>query len=467
MRNSKWLGVFLSFFAVLPLSSCGGGSGAASGGNPAAQTGGIFTIGTDNPPLPGVLSVQVQITSIQLSDGTTTVNLLNGPQTVDFAKLNGLRSLLDLEDVQAGTYNSATIMVGSVTIGFLDTSVSPPVLNTMPATVSPMTVTIPLANPLVLNEQDLVGFFMELDLKQSIQTDGGGDITGNFKPTFDVKALSVNDADAFIDDFYAGVVTVNPAGNQFVIQGPHGRQFTVDTTGNTDFDDPSIMPADFTTNTIVDVSGVLNRVTRDITASEVTVVSMDHFFLEGLDTFVTNTNGQASQINLYTRAELPDLAGAPLGQIDPIALTGTEQYRIANVQTPLTALLFGPSSQLAGQALTLGGKLDTSVTPPALTVHRVVLERQGQRGAWVPGTTQIQSGNSGTFSFTDNYLAGLLLPSPLTVISTNFTNFINLSGLSALSGPNPIPIRIVGFILINPATNSPVMVARTIEEMNE
>lgn len=467
MRNSKWLGVFFAFLAVFALSSCGGGSGAATGGNPTPQNGSIFTIGTDNPPLPSVVSVMVQITSITLSDGTTTVNLLNGPQTVDFAKLSGLRSLLDLEDVPAGTYNSATIMVGGVTIGFLDTSVSPPVLNTLTATVKPMTVTLPLANPLVLNDQDLVGFFMELDLKQSIQTDASGDITGNFDPTFDVKAISVDDADAFIDDFYAGVVSVNPAGNQFMIQGPHGRQFTVDTTGNTNFDDPSIMPSDFNTNTIVDVSGVLNRVTRDITASEVEVVSMDHFYLEGLDTFVTNTDGHASQINLYARAELPDLAGAPLGQIDPIALTGTEQYRIANVQTPLTALLFGPSSQLAGQALALGGKLDTSVSPPALTVHRVVLERQGQRGAWVPGTTQIQSGNSGTFGLDDNYLAGVLLPRPLTVISTQFTNFINLSGLSALSGPNPIPIRVVGFILIDPSTNSPVMVARTIEEMNQ
>jgi hypothetical protein len=409
----------------------------------------------------------VQVTSITLSDGTTTVNLLNGPQTVDFAKLNGLRSLLDLNDVPVGTYNSATIMVGAATIGFLDTTQTPPVLNTITATVAPMTVTVPLAKPLVLNDQDLVGFFMDLDLRQSIGTDMNGNITGNFTPTFDVKAISVDDADAFIDDFYAGVVSVNPAGNQFVIQGPHGRQFTVDTDANTEFDDPSEMPASFDTNTIVEVSGKLNRVTRDIIASEVEVVSKDHFILEGLDTFVQNTNGQASQINLYARAELPNLAGAPLGQIDPIALNGTEKYLIANIRTPLTALLFGPGSQLAGQRIVFGGKLDTTVNPPALNVRRVVLERQGQRGTWVVGSTQIQSGNAGTFTFNDNYLAGVLLPKPLTIISTNFTNFINLNGLSDLSGSQPIPLRIVGFILVDPVTNSPVMVARTIEKMNK
>jgi hypothetical protein len=463
MRTFKVLGVFVSLLSIFALASCGGGGSTPI--NSGQKMGSIFTMGTDNPPLPSVLSVQVQVTSITLSDGTTTVNLLNGAQTVDFAKLNGLRSLLDLNDVPAGSYNSATIMVGGVTIGFLDTTQTPPALNTLTATVAPMIVTVSLAKPLVLADQDLVGFFMDLDLHQSIGTDANGNITGNFTPTFDVRAISVDDADAFIDDFYAGVISVNPAGNQFTIQGPHGRQFTVDTDANTEFDDPSVMPSSFDTNTIVEVSGKLNRVTRDIVASEVEVVSKDHFIIEGLDTFVQNTNGQASQINLYARAELPNLAGAPLGQIDPIALNGSEKYLIANVSTPLTALLFGPSSQLAGQRIVVGGKLDTTVNPPALNVHRVVLERQGQRGTWVVGSTQIQSGNAGTFTFNDNYIAGVLLPKPLTIISTNFTNFINLSGLSDLSGAQPIPLRIVGFILLDPATNSPVMVARTIEKL--
>ena len=233
MRVSKAMGVFASLLAMLALSSCGGSS---SGTQPSQQMGGMFTIGTDSPTIPSVVSVQVQITSITLTDGTTTVNLLNGPQIVDFAELNGLRSLLDLENVTAGTYTSANITVGTVMIQYLDTTQSPPALKTIPATVSPMTVTQALKTPLVLADNDLVGFFMDLDLRQSIQTDMNGNVTGNFTPTFDVKGLSVDDADAQIDCFYAGVVSVNPAGNQFVIQGPRGRQFTVDTTTSTNFD---------------------------------------------------------------------------------------------------------------------------------------------------------------------------------------------------------------------------------------
>src|SRR5260370_9218552 len=135
MRLPKAMGVFASLLAILALSSCGGSS---SGTQPSQQMGSMFTIGTDSPTLPSVVSVQVQVTSITLSDATTTVNLLNGPQTVDFAKLNGLRSLLDLNDVPAGSYNSATIMVGGATIGFLNAKQTPPVHTTITPKVHPI-----------------------------------------------------------------------------------------------------------------------------------------------------------------------------------------------------------------------------------------------------------------------------------------------------------------------------------------
>jgi hypothetical protein len=115
----------------------------------------------------------------------------------------------------------------------------------------------------------------------------------------------------------------------------------------------------------------------------------------------------------------------------------------------------------------IGGSLVTNNGVPILTVHRVVLRRQGQAGPWVPGSTVVQSGNNGSFQFTDNWAAGVLLPNPLTVYTTDATNFINLSGLSALSGSQPIPLRVVGFIFMDSATNTPVMVARSVEQVED
>jgi len=162
---------------------------------------------------------------------------------------------------------------------------------------------------------------------------------------------------------------------------------------------------------------------------------------------------------------LPDINGIQDGQIETLTLNGSEQYKIANINNPITTLIFNNSALTAGQVVDVGGPVVTSNGVTSLTVHRVVLRRQGQGGSWVPGSTVIQSGNAGSFQLNDHAPAGILLPVPLTVLTTNQTVFPNLSGLSALSGTQAIPIRVVGFILVNPATGNPVMVARSVVEL--
>jgi hypothetical protein len=83
----------------------------------------------------------------------------------------------------------------------------------------------------------------------------------------------------------------------------------------------------------------------------------------------------------------------------------------------------------------------------------------------VVGQTVIQNGDQGSFELTDDWTDGLLLPNPLPVVTTDATNFINLSGLSGLTGSTALPLRVVGFVLINPATSTPVMVARSVEQL--
>jgi hypothetical protein len=462
MRNCRFLSVGFCLLAVLMISSCGGGGSTPGMGG---QSAGIFTIATDSPTLPSIVSAQVSLASITLSDGpnsTPTSNLLTAPpEIVDFAKLNGLHSLVDVNNVTPGPYNTANILVSGVTIQYLDTTVSPPTLTTVSATVQPMNVSIALDNSVVINNSDFVGFFMDLDLGQSIQIAGDGTIT--FDPTFDVNVISADDANAYIDELPGGVMQPSADGSSFTMQGPHGRVYTVDVTSQTNID-TSDPVSGFTTNTIVEVSGTLNRVTRDIQASDIEVISTDHFAVEGLNTFVQTSGAQVNGINLYARAELPDLAGYPLGGIDSIALTGNERYMIANV--PLSSLVLSSSNLMAGQRLTLGGTLNTSNTPPTLNVHRVIFDLMGQRGTWALGSTTINADGTGTFGLNDNYLAGVLLPQPLTVQTEPFTQFINLSGLSALSGSAPIPLRVVGFIFVDPVTQVPTMFALRVQQMN-
>ncbi|MGA7915715.1 MAG: DUF4382 domain-containing protein [Candidatus Acidiferrales bacterium] len=462
MGIPKGMGVFAAFFVALVLSSCGGGAG--SSGVTSQDQASIYTVGTD-APLPSVISCEVTVSGITLNNGGTNVSVLSQPQVVDFAQLSGLHQLLDLTAVPTGTYSSATITIASPIIGYIDTTNNPPTISTINGTLTQSSVTVSFAQPVVVSNADLFGLRMEFDLRKSLQTDGNGQVTGVVDPMFEVKLLNSTDAQVSIDDFHGGVVGVTGA-NTFTIQGPHGRQWMVTTDGSTVLDDPSTAISSFTTNTIVEVSGTLDPVTHSIDASEVEVVSNDDFFMGGLFTSIRPPTGPATAADLYVRELLPAVNGVSDGQIETLALTGSEKYMIEHINLPLTTLLFNNSELAPGQRVGIGGELTTTNGTSTLTVHRVVLRRQGQAGTWVPGSTVIQSGNAGTFQLNDNWTAGVLLPSPLTVMTTNDTNFINLSGLSALQGTQPISIRVVGFILINQATGQPVMVARSVEELS-
>ena len=461
MWKMKATGVFIGLLAAFGLVSCGGSS---SGSDPVTESqASVFTVGTD-APLPSVVSCQIMVTGVTINNGTTNVPVLTTPQVVDFAQLSGLHQLLDLNAVPTGTYSSAAVTIASPVIGFIDTTQSPPAINTINGTLTQSTVTVNFANPFVLNAADLVGLRMEFDLRQSLETDQNGQITGTVNPVFDMRLLNATDANVSIDDFHAGVVGVD-GDNSFTVQGPKGRQWTVTTNSSTVLDDPSTPVSFFTTNTIVEISGQLDPVTHDIDASEIEVVSNDKFVLGGLLTSVRPASGPATAADLYVRYELPDITGIQDGQIETLALNGTEKYKIANINNPITTLLFNNSALAAGQVVDVGGPVTTTNGVSTLTVHRVVLRRQGQAGTWVPGSTMVQSDNAGSFQLNDDWTAGVLLPSPLTVLTTNNTLFINLSGLSGLSGSQALPIRVVGFILVDPATSQPVMVARSVEEL--
>jgi hypothetical protein len=468
MERIKKVGSLFLLVPLVMLISCGGGAGSSSNtGTPSQQSATVYTLGTDaSPTMPNIVSFVATVSGATLTDGSTTADLTTTPQTLDFAKLSGLHTLLDLNSVPPGTYTTVNIMLGAATISWLDTSAvatgGAPVVSTTTPTLTSSNVAVTLAQPLTLNAGDTVGLFVDFDLAKSITIDGSGNVTVN--PTFNIRALAANDVQREIDCFFAGVVSVS--GNTFLIQGPYGRQYTVSTDSNTFFA-PNDGLSTFNTNTIVSVSGTIDPATHDIDADEVLVVSTDNFFVDGLNTLVSPSPGAATSLQVFVRSELPDGAGLTIGEISTLGLNGSEIYRIGNINLPITTLLFNNSSLTPGQRVAIGGALDTSTSPPGLTVHRVILQRQGQEGSWVAGSTQVTSGNAGSFQLNDNSLAGVLLPNPLTVMTTNSTFFINMSGLSTLTGTAPINVRVVGHVLIDPTTSQAVFVARSVEEIND
>ena len=96
-------------------------------GNPSANTGtstgSAFVIGTD-APVASVVSFNATIQSINAIDANNnSVPLVSGSPTVDFARYNGLQTLLDMNDVPADTYtqihNGPAVPHGHVEAGDL------------------------------------------------------------------------------------------------------------------------------------------------------------------------------------------------------------------------------------------------------------------------------------------------------------------------------------------------------------
>jgi len=470
MNPQKWIRGLLVCALLAALHGCGGGM-MTPVVQPQQLTGSVFVTGTD-APLPSVISFQVDITGMTVSDGMNPpVSVLNGVQTVDFARLNGLRTLLDINTIPAGSYTSVTVTLANPQIGFLNVANPPtnpptrPTVSKLDGTTSPAvtlttsSVTIPLATPLVVSTGNIIGLKFEFDLRKSILVDGTGQITGAVTPTLDLKAITPSDADAFIDDFAAGVVSVNPSGNSFIIQGPHGHQFTVNVNGQTEWEGSETI-TDLTSTSIVEISGTLDRTTATFLADSVGILSQDKFFAGGLITYVNPPTNTATDIDLYVRSVLPSGTGFTSGQISAIDLTGNEKYFIYWMHNKWTNHFFNAGLMVPGQHITIGGPFANG----AVTVKRVVLRHEGHTGTLVANSVNL---GASTFQFNSNGLAGVLFNGPVTVFVTPFTRFGGgLTDLSSLSSNPTNPLRVVGLILKDPISGQPVFVARGIEELH-
>jgi hypothetical protein len=452
------LAISLLTVAVLAVAGCGGSMSTIQ----TTSSGSVFVVGTD-APLASVTSFAAQINSVVLTgSGGNTPSLISGTPVVDFARFNGLQTLLDMNSVPAGTYTGVTITLGSATIGYLNTSNTPPAIATQAATLTNSTVNITLNTPLVVTKNGApVGLRIDFDLAQSIQVDGSGNFTGTVNPTFDVRTVARTDPGGHIDEFIAGVVSVNAAGQSFIVQGPHGEQFTIAVNGQTEWDGNASLST-LNTSGIVQVSGQLDPADQTLDADEVAVLTDKGFFATGQVTYVTPSSGPATSFQLYVRGLEPTNTGLSLGQIANINLTGSENYFIYWMHNPFTQFLFNSSALTAGQAVAVGGPASGAANANNVTVTRIHLRNWGFNGTIVPGS---QNTSNGTFQMKIDGFAGVLVPQNVTVYLGQDSDFrYGMGKFGDLT--NSTHIRVVGLLLKNPTSGQVVLLARHVDGFN-
>lgn len=465
MFNSKFgsqvlpslLGVTIASFLV---AGCGSSITTNTNNNSQTPTGSSFVVGTD-APMASVVSFSAEV-SISATDGNgNTIQLTSGSPTVDFARFNGLQTLIDMYDVPVGTYSNVTITLSNGSIGYLDTSTTEPTIETIPATISPGTVSYTLSNPMVVAENDApVGLHMDFNLRKSIGVTSG-QINGSVTPTFTVNGVNNNDKGAYIDELDAAVTGADANTQSFTIQGPHGRQFTVNVNGNTEWDGGATL-SELNSSSIVQISGSLDRADATIDADEVAVLSDTGFYASGQVTYVNPSSGPASSFDLYVRGLLPAATGLTQGQLATIDLSGNEKYSIYWMHGPLAQFVFNPSGLLPGQHIAVGGPASGAANRDSVSVNRVTLRHWGFNGTVVAGSV-----NTGTnvFQMQVNGFAGVLVPQTVTVyIADNCEfrdGFAQLSDVSSATN-----VRVVGLLLKNPVNGNTVLVGHYVDDLD-
>lgn len=442
--------------------ACGGGA-AGSGGqkgsssNPTA----VFITGED-APLPSVVSFFVTINSITLNNSSGSVTVLGTPTTVDFGRLVGLRSLLGFQTITPGTYTSATFNLSSPVINYVNLSTNPPSLGTIQGTLTVSTVTVNFPQAMVVSPNGLGGLHMDFDLRDSLQVDSTGQITGQVNPVIFIKAVSASAPEGEITDFTGSVVSVSSSTNSFLLQGPWGFQENIGVNSSTQYNGSWTLGS----LPVGAITSVIGRVQPDgsILASAVEVVTTDTAFISGRLLQVNPSSGPVQTITMYIGEELPAMSGNfALGQVVTFDVSAVQTYDVCFINNWLTNFVFDNSSMVAGQRIFVGGTWSSSTA--TFTPDLISLRRQGVVGLLVANSVTVNSGNAGTFQLQNNGLLGWVAQGPFTVNTNNATLFFNVSGLSGLSSAGTTPIAVGGLVLKNQTSGLPEVYAHRVIEL--
>ena len=453
----------------LILAGCGGG-GTTLSTNP--QAGAVFVTGED-APLPSVVSLNLTINSITLTGASNSPQLVSSPFTVDFARLVGLRTPLAFNAVPADTYSKATFVLSSPVINYISPG-TPPQVSTLngtfasPTSTNPQTtsVTVTFPTPMVVTANGLAGMHTEFDIRQSLEVDNTGQITGVINPVMFIQAVKAINPEGQVTDLTGTIVSVNVAGNSFVMQGPFGHQFTVNVNGSTNYNAGYTLGTLPTSGGFVSLQGTV-QLDGSILASDVEFITTDLAFISGRILAINPTTGPVQTVTVWV-GETGGGASSLVDTVQTIDVSAVSNYAICFFNNSWFSPnnLFGNSSMVVGQRIFIGGSFSGTFTPDFIS-----LRRQGVYGMVVPGSVTVTSGNAGNFQLLNTGLLGLSLGGPLTVntgAGTLFfqgnSNTLTLTDLQTATATNSVPVVARGLVLKDSVSGDPVLWSHRVRE---
>jgi hypothetical protein len=435
---------------ALSLASCAGTSSSSSTppSNPQAQ---VFITGED-APVPAVVSFYITLNSITLNNSSGSVTVLSTPETVDFGRLVGLRSLLGFNTVTPGTYTSATFSLASPVIYFVDMTTTPPSIGSVNGTLTNSTVTVAFPNgaPLTVASNGLAGLHMDFNLRQSLAVNTSGQITGSVSPVIDVAAVSASADLGQITEFTGSVLTVGTSASTFTMQGPYGFREVIDVNSQTEFNGTYTL-ASVPANAIVSVEGTV-QADGSILASGVEVITTNAVFISGRILAVS----PGPQVTMFVGEQLPNLSPTiPVDTVYTVDLSAVTQYDVCFFDNWFTQQFFSASTLVVGQRIFVGGTFTNGAFTPAM----VSLRRQGVLGSLMENSVTIGNAgtNQGSFQMQNDLLLSYSAGGPFTVNTGVGTAFVNINGLSGLQVAGSANLAVAGLVFEDLNTGKPVV----------
>ena len=403
---------------ILLLSGCNSMTNAA--GTTASKTGAApMVVTVSDAPLGNILSAKVTISAVSVSaTGGTPVSVLSQPETVELSGLGSLREPIELSSLMPGTYNSVTVTVSAAQVTYLDPTTGQPVTAT--ATLSSPSVTVALNPALSFTTTSEVDLHLAFSLAQSFSISG---TTVTFTPAISTSAAQVeneNNNDREVE--VTGMVVAISSTSITVQSGDSGQQFTFAINSATQF--PSgVTPASITQNSIVQVKGQTQTdgtlLALSITPLAAGMSSSQEDGAKGI--VVTVSRDSTGNLTGFTMVPQEDFGSMmPSGMTLNVLVASSTTYGINEdaAQLGLSASMFNSAEIFPGQAVMVGGAMDSSGNLDATQINL-----GGENVAGVLAAAPQASGSNLDFALT--------LPVP-SFLST----YEKLVTLNAVAGPN-------------------------------
>lgn len=485
MKKQFLVRAVLSGAAAIFLIACGGATSNTPGTPSGQSMGSVVVFGTD-APLCNVVSLTATITAATLTPagGGAPVSVLSGgqPQTIDFASLVGFATVLDLSSVPVGEYSDLTLTLSNPQLDVLDPTQTPPTAVPVTTTLSASTVTITISPQLNVTAGGAAGLMVDFKMRQSVETDTNGQVTGAINPVFTAAATSATAED--LDDLHGIVQSVsttssNPSftGNfDLQVRAGTGRIFTIDVTSSTDFEGVSGLSV-LTAGTFVEVDGSVDS-SGDIVAQQVEAEDQEDIeahraaFLGTVLSVTRDSTGNATQFNLLVLEEQPDAEdNIPLRDSITVNISSTTIFRVSRMGSDFANLPFNPTTLGVGQHVIVHGPFQAG-TPPTLSANAIFLRLHGYRGNFTSLITAGTDGKTGGYIFTP--CNSIFQGKTFTVLTSDQTRFTGATDLNSL---NPQPLEIAKGLLFyqqtsntfNGVTWTPptwVLVAKAVDQRN-